>query len=133
MTPPHGSAVSSGMKLRVSSEARHRKAFTPMPCCTFVLGADFLPPTKGMLEQADRDAPRATPETSTTATFRTRALLRLIKRSLRKLRDVRALARTRARHEECRLPGSITRRKGAMTRRSWFPSHRASRCFVKGM
>ena len=71
-----------------------------MPCWAFVLGSDFLPPTKGTLEQAESDAPRATPDTSTTATLRTRALLRLIKRSLRKLRDVGALARTRARRHE---------------------------------
>ena len=31
MTPPNGSAETSGMKLMVSSEARHRKAFTATP------------------------------------------------------------------------------------------------------
>ncbi len=42
MTPPNGSAEASGMKARVSSEARQRKELTPIP--TPPPWSVFLPP-----------------------------------------------------------------------------------------
>src|SRR3546814_10621336 len=44
ITPPNGSADTSGMNETVSSDARHRKLFTPIPPPVSSLGDDGTPP-----------------------------------------------------------------------------------------
>src|SRR3546814_20242934 len=46
ITPPKGSAEDSGMKDRVSSEARHRKALTATPPPPVAAAADWSPPSE---------------------------------------------------------------------------------------